>query len=284
VAAAQEEIERQQQADRRVLDVRERAEVLALATDVPRLWRDPHTPQRDRKRMARLLLEDVTLRKGDAIVAQIRFKGGATQILSVPLPPPLGFRRRTDAEVVGEIDHLLDDHTCDEIAAQLNARGWRSFEGKVFHAQMVVRLRRDHGLRDRYSRLRAAGLLTLDEVAATMGVCPGIIKLWRGRGLMRAYRYNEKGEYLYARPDSNLPAKWQRKLPNTTRLNLPAVRLGAPSSDEVCASAWLLGAAFTCHSIRAANSKSCSTLYVTDGARHPLSREQGRLRCWWATR
>lgn len=57
-----------------------------------------------------------------------------------------------------EIDRLLDDHTCDEKAAQLNARGWRSFEGKVFHAQRIVRLRRDYGLRDLYSRLRAAGL------------------------------------------------------------------------------------------------------------------------------
>jgi hypothetical protein len=212
VAVAQEEVERYHQADRRVLEGRERAEIMAVASDLPRLWQDPRTLPRDRKRMVRLLIEDVTLRKGVAIVAQRRFKGGATQTLSVPLPPPIGFRRRTDAEVVREIDRLLDDHTCEEIAAQLNARGWRSFEGKAFHAHRIVRLRRDHGLRDRYSRLRAAGLLTLDEVATTLGVCPDTIKLWRRRGLLRAYRYNEKGECLYLRPESNVPAKWQRKV------------------------------------------------------------------------
>jgi hypothetical protein len=29
---------------------------MALAKDFPRLWNDPHTPQGERKRMARLLI------------------------------------------------------------------------------------------------------------------------------------------------------------------------------------------------------------------------------------
>jgi hypothetical protein len=34
---------------------------VALATDFPRLWRDPNTPDRERKRMIRLLIEDAAL-------------------------------------------------------------------------------------------------------------------------------------------------------------------------------------------------------------------------------
>jgi len=50
-----------------------------LATDFPRLWAAPATPQRERKRMVRLLLEDVTLRKGEQTIhMQLRWKGGAT--------------------------------------------------------------------------------------------------------------------------------------------------------------------------------------------------------------
>ena len=76
---AQEELERRRAEDRLKLDEERRRQILALATDFPRLWNDPKTPQRERKRMVRLLLEDVTLTRGDAINAGVRFRGGAAQ-------------------------------------------------------------------------------------------------------------------------------------------------------------------------------------------------------------
>jgi hypothetical protein len=48
----------------------------------------PGTSDRDRKRMARLILEDVTLTRDHMLItAQVRFKGGATRVLSLPTPP-----------------------------------------------------------------------------------------------------------------------------------------------------------------------------------------------------
>jgi len=41
---------------------------------------------KDKKRMLRLLIEDVTLSKGDTLHADIRFAGGATRSLELPLP------------------------------------------------------------------------------------------------------------------------------------------------------------------------------------------------------
>ncbi|MEE8307529.1 MAG: recombinase family protein, partial [Gammaproteobacteria bacterium] len=83
---AQEQYEQQRQKDKVVLDDQTRQKVLALAQDLPRLWRDPHTSDQDRKRMVRLLIEDVTLIKAKKITAHIRFKGGATRTLVVPRP------------------------------------------------------------------------------------------------------------------------------------------------------------------------------------------------------
>ena len=71
-----------------VLNAEQREQVMALVADFPRLWRDPATPHRERKRMVRLLLEDVTLIKADEVIAQIRFRGGATHTLRLPLPKP----------------------------------------------------------------------------------------------------------------------------------------------------------------------------------------------------
>ena len=46
---------------------------MALATDFPRLWRDRRSQMKEKKRMLRLLIEDVKLTKGDALHVDIRF-------------------------------------------------------------------------------------------------------------------------------------------------------------------------------------------------------------------
>ena len=63
---AQREFERSRAEPGQELDEEQRRRILALASDFPRLWNDPATPQRERKRMARLLIEDVTLTKAHA--------------------------------------------------------------------------------------------------------------------------------------------------------------------------------------------------------------------------
>lgn len=55
LAEAQKELECRRQADKVVLDEAQRARMLALATDIPRLWREPTAPDRERKCMVRLL-------------------------------------------------------------------------------------------------------------------------------------------------------------------------------------------------------------------------------------
>ncbi len=58
---AQQLCDRQREQDRQAASEQQRAAILALASNFPQLWRDPSTPDRERKRMVRLLLEDVTL-------------------------------------------------------------------------------------------------------------------------------------------------------------------------------------------------------------------------------
>jgi hypothetical protein len=54
--------------------------------------------------MLRLLIEDVTLTKGDTLHADIRFVGGATRSLDLPLPKSCVELRTTDAAVVKEVE------------------------------------------------------------------------------------------------------------------------------------------------------------------------------------
>jgi DNA invertase Pin-like site-specific DNA recombinase len=135
LAQAKEESEKQRQLDATQISAEQKAQILALATDFPKLWRDPKTADRDRKRMARLLLEDVTLRREhQEISVQLRFKGGATRELRLPFPRSAWELRKTKPEIVAAIDRLLADHTEGEIAPLLNELGWRSSGGGAVHA------------------------------------------------------------------------------------------------------------------------------------------------------
>jgi DNA invertase Pin-like site-specific DNA recombinase len=128
LSEAQQEYERLRQADHLAIDEAQRARIAALASDFPRLWQDPKTPDRERKRMVRLLLEDVTLLKGEQIHVHVRFKGGVLKSLSLPPPLSAPYLRKTRAVVVAEVDRLLNQHTDREIVAILNEKvcdqGW----------------------------------------------------------------------------------------------------------------------------------------------------------------
>jgi DNA invertase Pin-like site-specific DNA recombinase len=200
LADAQEEYERRRETDDRLLDQERRAEILALATDFARLWRDPDVPQRERKRMLRLLLEDVTLVRGEEIVAHVRFRGGATRSLHLPLPLNAAQLRKVDPAVVAEVDRLLDEHTDAQIADILNARGLRPGVAERFTLGIVRTLRLTYGLGDRYARLRRRGLLTLEEISELLGADPSTVKGWARAGRIPSHVYNDKGQRLYEHP------------------------------------------------------------------------------------
>jgi DNA invertase Pin-like site-specific DNA recombinase len=213
LSEAKERYEKQRQADEACVTDEQRAAIIALAKDLPRLWNDPCTPQRERKRMARLLIADVTLLKGNELRAQVRFNGGATHTLTLPLPKPAWAPRQTLSGVVSEIDRLLDHHTDAETAKLLNERGMTSGGGKRFTRLRVRKVRIAYDLKDRFSRLRDRGLLSLDEIAARLNVCSGTIKLWRRAGLLRAHRYDDRGQYLFEPPGPDAPIKhrWKKR-------------------------------------------------------------------------
>jgi DNA invertase Pin-like site-specific DNA recombinase len=180
--------------------------IARLVTDLPAIWNDPTTPLRERKRIARLLLTDVTVtRTSDTITAHIRLRGGQTRTLTLPVPKTGPEARRTPPEVITAIDELLDQHTSGEIAGILNDRGLHSGTKEPFHGKIIDNIIRAYRLRTRRHRLRATGMLTLAETAAAHGVANNTIKAWRRAGIVSAQRYNDKGEYLYNPPDPANP-------------------------------------------------------------------------------
>jgi DNA invertase Pin-like site-specific DNA recombinase len=195
------EIEEQyNQSDQHQVSPEERAEVGEVPERFRQFWHNPKTSVRERKRAVRLVIEDVTVHKTDRIIAHIRFKGGATQTITVALPPPFAQSRLTAPSTLAAIDRLLDEYTDAQVAEQLNQQGYRTFDGLLFQSTHVYQLRRHHGLFDRYARLRAQGLVTAEELAHHYGVTAQTIWRWYRQGRIVGAPYNDRGSCLFFPP------------------------------------------------------------------------------------
>jgi DNA invertase Pin-like site-specific DNA recombinase len=202
---AQDDYQRDTAAAQAQLTEQHKTRIRQLASDFPKLWSDPATPARERKRICRLLIEDLTLNRTDRIHLHVRFRGGQTTSLTLPLPTPIGEQRKTPAELIAQIDQLLDDHTEGEIAAILNAQDLRSLDGKPFTGYIIKCLGKSHRLGSHQARLRATGMLTLSEITKQLGVHHHTIKAWRRAGLLTSRKANDRNEQLYDPPDPGDP-------------------------------------------------------------------------------
>ena len=209
--AAQDQYDRQVAAANTLLDEQRKAQIRQLASDFPKLWADPATPARERKRITRLLIEDVTINKTDEIHLHIRFRGGQTTSLTIPIPLNSWQARQTDPDTFAMLDRLLDDHTDAETAQQLNAAGRHTGTNKPFTAHIVHHIRRAHDLPSHADRLRARGLLTIDQTAQRLSVHPSTIKAWHHAGLLTSHKANDKNQRLFDPPDPNDPRLTKRQ-------------------------------------------------------------------------
>lgn len=216
LAHAREEREHGRQADQLVLNDTIRQRLVVMTTDFKKLWNDPNTPNRERKRLLANIIEDATLIKlpmeGSTRI-HVRFKGGKTETLTTLNPKSSAQQVKTTPSIVELVDKLLDTHFYSEIADTLNQQGLRP-GGSVrpgrssdrFTALRVAYLVHQYSLRSRYSRLRDRGMLTKTEAATRLGIHESTLVRWAELGIVIRHAYNAHA-YLYELPDTNLPAK-----------------------------------------------------------------------------
>jgi DNA invertase Pin-like site-specific DNA recombinase len=126
----------------RLVDPLERERILALAQDLPRIWRAPTTGQADRKQLLGNLIKDVTLSRGETTIqVAIRWQTEACTTLEVARPRRSYEVRRTDPAVVARVRALAPRRTDREVAALLNQEGLRPGTEGAFTAAKIQWIR-----------------------------------------------------------------------------------------------------------------------------------------------
>jgi len=205
LAQADDDYQRASEARPRALTADMREQITGLVADLPRVWHDPRTPARERKRILRLLIEDVTLVRDEVIRMSIRWKGGASAVIERPLPLAAPDLRRTPADIVEQVRALATEQTDGQIARTLNHRWLRTGTGQAFTSVRVHFVRYTYDIQSYADHLQRAGWLTADQIAQTLQVHPTTAKKFAHAGILHAVRADDKGTILFEPPTGPLP-------------------------------------------------------------------------------
>src|SRR5215469_14239783 len=166
-----------------------REQLKSIAAEFPRLWAAPTTPDKERKRLLRTLIDDVTLfsePRSMQLRIGLHWRSGACEELMVRRPHSAPQARRTPPGAVELARRLGASRTNAELAAELNCAGLKSGTGKCFNAALVQWIRYAYRI-DRL-QLLAPGELSVKQVAARLGIAPDALYCWISQGQIAVRR------------------------------------------------------------------------------------------------
>jgi hypothetical protein len=187
------EVERK---EARVATPEQKAKVLGLVRDFPRLWNAPSTAAKDRKRMLRLLIKEITVEKRlepKQAILHIRWQGGACSDVVVDLPRPIADQRRYPNAIVEHVRTLAQRLPDAQIAEQMNRDGHRNTSGKLFTQKMIGWIRWRYQIPS--AQLKRPDELTVRQVAERFAVSIGVVHYWIGRAVISARRLHPRAPY-----------------------------------------------------------------------------------------
>jgi excisionase family DNA binding protein len=195
-----------------------REQLEALARDLPRLWAADSTQGRDRKRLLRAMIADITITSkptGPEVSVGIRWRSGATEQHTVQRPKTRQEVIRTPAEAIELTRRLAPHHPNAHIAEQLNAAEFRTGTGGPFKAEHVQWIRWRHKIPYPASWARD-GELTVSQIAERFGISDGTVYAWIETGKLNARR--GPGNRLFVMFDQTAEQECRQLVANSVHL------------------------------------------------------------------
>jgi hypothetical protein len=200
----QEEFERFEQATPRQLSVQQCEAIRELAADLPAVWQAATTTAQDRKQVARLLLERITVvvdKESDRVDVKLQWLGGVETEHRLARPLGRYSQEGSHAPLFSRLKELCSKGlSCAEMARTLNAEGFRpARRAQGFKGAMVLRLRQQWGLSGGSRHGSKEGLGKQEYrpggLAKKLGVPLDTIKRWLRRGWVNV-RQDERGHHI----------------------------------------------------------------------------------------
>ena len=198
-----DEYEKKKEDDLKEVTKTTKSDIMQIANDFAKIWSSANVSFRDKKRMLRLLIEDVTVKNDKKIIANIRFRAGTCKTLFIERKLPICEVRKTRKDIVRQVDELTENYIPSEIAEILNKKGYRAWNGNMFNLRTISRIIRTYGIKSRHKRLRDKGCLSLREKMLETSFSQAQIMQMRNEGKIVFYKVTDRDEYLYEPQNMN---------------------------------------------------------------------------------
>ena len=156
-----------------------RAELEVVAGDLPGLWHAPSTSHKDRKRLLRTLIADITLLpetdRGKVSIG-IRWHTGAAEQLQVARAVHPGTAKRSPSPAVAMVQRFGPSTPTAELAELLNAAGLSTGTGRPFDVKAVQWIR--HADHIPAPATYTHGEISVAHAANRLGCSTGVIYYW----------------------------------------------------------------------------------------------------------
>lgn len=179
-----------------ILTPEQKDKILAITEDLPLLWKAPTTRAKDRKRMLRLLIKDITvemLTESRKVILHVRWQGGTCEDIICDLRPKANDKYRYSKEIITKVLNLSKIMTDSQIVDEFNKEGMKSAKGKRFTEAMIKWIRYKYSIPS--SSLKMENELTVREVANKLAVSHHVVYYWIERGSVRARRITKGSPY-----------------------------------------------------------------------------------------
>ena len=177
------------------------SELMSIPGNVRDLWNNEKVKLKDKKRILRCLVEDVTItKKGQIIHCGVLFKTGATAQIECRNPPMKYTTWTTPDEVIDFIRHEAMSHTMEEIVVLLEKAGLLSGKGVPISVERVGYIMKVYSIPSLQDNLKARGFLDVKEKAAQLSIAPVTLHKWKNAGLLNCdfIKTSGKGDFMFA--------------------------------------------------------------------------------------
>lgn len=186
---------------------KEEEDILGLAQRIPEIWNAPASAPKEKKRIIRILVEDVTVlaeKRCSDFTIGIRFRSGKCEQIPLKKPLPNADKKRHSDDTVSLIRDLAASMNDHEIAAFLNHRHMTTPEGKPFTYAGVRWIRYKHNISGPYQRNNQG--ISVSEAAELLGISASRVYYGISAGKIPARKQHPGWPWEVLIDDKNLGA------------------------------------------------------------------------------
>ena len=182
------------------IEERVSTQIMAIADNFQSLWENPRVQNEERKRMLRLLIDNVLVTQLEAhIHLVVNFKAGTSKEFDIQRGKRSYETWTTSPEAMEIIKSGLDQFLSNtEIAALLNEQGLKSGRNREFTRSMVTCIVGNHKLKSVRERFLEMGYIPQAEIIEKTGLDRKKLLNLRRRGVLKDYKIVESTNYMYS--------------------------------------------------------------------------------------